>query len=126
MFFMYWYLLYCSVSSTTSFTTGIKPKDKFSMYWYLHYCSISSTTSFTTGIEPKDKLRISFQSYITVSRDYVLPCWYVSTPTDTPWIIHSTDGVSPEFVTEFTSDKQWKRSALDLYEPFTLEKRFFE
>ena len=75
---------------------------------------------------PKEDFRIVFQSFTTVSRDYILPRWYVSTPTEEPWIISCTDGVSPQFVEEFTDAVQWKRSEHDFIEPFSLEKRYLE
>ena len=75
---------------------------------------------------PKEDFRIVFRSHTTVSQHQILPRWYVSTPTEEPWIISCTDGVSPQFVEEFTNAVQWKRSEHDFIERFSLEKRFSE
>lgn len=66
---------------------------------------------------------LSIQNAIVAKTD-VMPNWYVTAYGLEPRIIDSTKGESLKFVGTFNSASKWKRSAQDMYNPFTPEKRF--
>lgn len=59
-----------------------------------------------------------------VAKTDVMPNWYVVARGLEPRILESTKGESLKFVGSFNSASKWKRSAQDMYDPFTPEKRF--
>ena len=63
-------------------------------------------------------------SGVIVAKSDVMPNWYVVASGLKPRILESTEGESLKFVGSFNSASKWKRSAQDLYDPFTPEKRF--
>ncbi|KAK2140752.1 hypothetical protein LSH36_1259g00011 [Paralvinella palmiformis] len=60
-----------------------------------------------------------------VARTDAFPNWYVCTKDSSPRIIASTQDEDLKFVGDFGSMAKWKRSAADLFDPYTPDKRFF-
>ena len=83
---------------------------------------LQPTTQFE-GLKPGETVIINFCSYETISKDYVFPRWYVCAPGLKPQIIQATDD-KMQFVSDFTTAEQWKRSLDDPSNPFSAAKRF--
>lgn len=60
-----------------------------------------------------------------VARTDAMPNWYISGMGSTKAkTIKSTAGESLDYVADFTTKAQWKRSAGDKYDPYTPEQRY--
>lgn len=89
---------------------------------YLH--QLTPTKHFPNLLPGSDvQVDLSAKGAIVAKTD-VMPNWYVAARGLEPSIIESTKGESLSFVGSFNSASKWKRSALDMYNPFTPEERF--
>ena len=89
---------------------------------YLH--ELTPTQRFP-NLLPDHKVKVDLSaSGVIVAKTDVMPNWYVVASGLEPRILDSTKGESLNFVGSFNSASQWKRSAQDLYDPFTPEKRY--
>ena len=89
---------------------------------YLH--ELTPTQHFP-NLLPDRKVEVDLSaSGVIVAKTDVMPNWYVVAGGLEPRILDSTKGESLSFVGSFNSASQWKRSAQDLYDPFTPEKRY--
>ena len=89
---------------------------------YLH--KVVPLASFK-GIPSQKMLEVAFSaSGASASRTMVLPNWYVVAPNAQARTIQSTAGNSLDFVGAFDTERQYKRSATDLYSPFMAADRY--
>jgi len=89
---------------------------------YLH--ELTPTQHFP-NLLPDGKVEVDLSATsVIVAKTDVMPNWYVVAGGLEPRILDSTKGESLKFVGSFNSASQWKRSAQDLYDPFTPEKRY--
>ena len=89
---------------------------------YLHELT---PTQYFPSLLPDRQVEVDLSaSGVIVAKTDVMPNWYVVASGLEPRILESTKGESLKFVGPFNSASQWKRSAQDLYDPFTPEKRF--
>ena len=94
----------------------------FHINGYLH--ELTPTQHFP-NLLPDRSVEVALSaSGVIVAKTDVLPNWYVVARGLEPRILESTKGESLKFVGPFNSASKWKRSAQDLYDPFTPEKRF--
>lgn len=89
---------------------------------YLHELT---PTQYFPNLLPDRRVKVDLSaSGVIVAKTDVMPNWYVVARGLEPRILESTKGESLKFVGPFNSASRWKRSAQDLYDPFTPEKRF--
>ena len=89
---------------------------------YLHELT---PTQYFPNLLPDRRVEVDLSaSGVIVAKTDVMPNWYVVAGDLEPRILESTKGESLKFVGPFNSASKWKRSAQDLYDPFTPEKRF--
>lgn len=89
---------------------------------YLHKLT---PTQYFPNLLPDRNVEVDLSaSGAIVAKTDVMPNWYVVARGLEPRILESTKGESLKFVGSFNSASKWKRSAQDMYDPFTPEKRF--
>ena len=112
-------------SSLRKINNSFNPKNKMTVSHingYLH--KLRPTRHFQTLLPGKHfKFDLNTQNAI-ISKTDVMPNWYVAARGLEPRIIQSTAGESLTFVGPFDTPSKWKRTAQDMYNPFTPEKRF--
>ena len=83
-----------------------------------------TTTAEFTGFLSNTPISAVYrpQAYLA-SRTDTMPNWYITSENSNPKIIKSTEGQELSFVSDYTSERQWKRYSSDQYNPFTPEER---
>ena len=108
--------------NTDSFGSSRSKMTVIHINGYLHELT---PTQYFPNLLPDRKVEVDLSaSGVIVAKTDVMPNWYVVAGGLEPRILESTEGESLKFVGPFNSASKWKRSAQDLYDPFTPEKRF--